>query len=242
MPVLRLCAFLISITVAVPCAAQERDASALLSHARRLLGAGERNANGFRAIRYTLRANEPVSAVRVEAVETELQRAARAIKPLGDFATTGFGTSDLLLAQSVAEPTNRAAKRWTDFSTTPLAGNIATATSSVALVWETYFPTDTSRTARLHVTIGVARDGNDGLVRHAVRLLSGMRNALYGNQRSDGQTISYTREFPVTSIAVEHVQLDIGSREPGRYLVSITVTNLNSGESVSTSQLLEIAK
>lgn len=97
----------------------------------------------------------PASAAyqRVEALETDALKVARAIRDVAGFTTAGFGSSDLLIGA-----------RWRDFTVAPITGNAIRVDQPIDLLWEVYEPSLVNGSARYRVSIAVRREERAGLV------------------------------------------------------------------------------
>lgn len=181
---------------------------------------------------YFLRAPASASAVRLEALEPDLLQAARSITDVGGFATFGFGISDLLVTARATPRVDEPA-RWTDFRFTPLVGTTAQRGAPIDLLWETYDAGAAGGRSRLRVAIAVQRETGTGLLAVAGKIVGGVRDAVTRSSTVDRTTITYDREYQPASVLVDHLRVDLGRLVPGRYRVSLTVTDLVRGSSVS---------
>ena len=55
-------------------------------------------------------------------------------------------------------------------------------------------------------------------------------------------SIAYTREFASTPITVDHLKVDLGALDAGRYQVKLTVTDLVTNATVEQSQRFVITR
>lgn len=191
---------------------------------------------------FRVRTTANVRAARVEAADPDVRSVARSITDLSGFETKGFGTSDLLIAANAVGPSDRDSARWSDFRITPLVGSIVARGAPLELLWENYEPSSTDGKMRLRYSVSVQRETDKGLVAVASRLLGTVRGAVTRAQRNDQLIVSYDRELPAQSVLVDGLRVDVGRLEPGRYRVSLTVTDLPSNRTVSRVQRFTIAK
>ncbi|MEO7520784.1 MAG: hypothetical protein ABIW79_03100 [Gemmatimonas sp.] len=85
------------------------------------------------------------------------------------------------------------------------------------------------------------RETDKGLIAVASRVLGGIRGAVSGTQRNDQLIVTYDREYPPASVLVDGLRLELGRLEPGRYRVSLVVTDLVSNATRTRVQRLTIA-
>jgi GWxTD domain-containing protein len=187
-----------------------------------------------------MRTTARASAARVEALEPDLMQAARAITDLSGFTTAGFGISDLLIASNVTAPGSTASARWTDYKIASLTGGLVKRSEPLALLWENYEPAANGGSGKLQVSIQVQRETDRGLVAMAGRVIGGLREAVGANRGSNKVGISYVREFPASPVVVDHLMVDLGRLEPGRYRVSLTVTDAIRNVTASRMQRFTI--
>jgi GWxTD domain-containing protein len=189
-----------------------------------------------------LRTATNAASIRLEALEPDLLQAARTIVTLPRFTTRGFGTSELLVARSVTPPSDKAVPRWSDYAVAPFVGNVVPRGEPISLIWENYEPAAANGTSRLRIAVSVQRETNTGLVAVAGRVLGGVREALTGNRPGNEVGISYLREFTTTPVTVDHLKVDLGTLEPGRYQVKLIVVDLVTNSSVEQSQRFVIVR
>lgn len=174
------------------------------------------------------------SYVRVEALDEDVSRAARAIRDVTGFSTAGFGISDLLIGNGIVAPPNADAARWSDYKISPIAGNVLREKRPVDLLWEMYSPTAQNGTVRYRVSITMQREEPTGLVGVAVKAVGGIRNAILRSGSTNRIAVEYERSIAATNIRTESLRLDLGNARAGRYLMTLEITDLNSGGSAIT--------
>ena len=200
----------------------------------------ERDTSAMVPRNYFMRATAGAAAVRVEALEPDLMQAARSITDLSGFTTRGFGISDLLIAGSIDAPPTKPDVRWTDFQMAPLTGSLVKRGSPLALLWESYDAGVQNGSGKLRVTVSVQRETDKGLVALSGRVIGGIREAISGNRNTSRVGISYQREFSATPVLVDHLSIDLGTLDPGRYRVTLTVTDLVRNMTVNRAQRFRI--
>lgn len=201
----------------------------------------ERDTTRMQSRDYYLRTTAQISAVRVEALEPDLMQAARSINDLTGFTTNGFGISDLLIAGSIGAPDNAVNARWTDYRIAMLAGGAVKRGAPLGLLWESYEPGEVDGSGRLAVSVTVERETARGLVALSGRVVGGLRDAIRGSG-AGRLGISYQRQFAAAPVVVDHLILDVGRLDPGRYRVSLTVTDLIRNQKVTRFQRFTIVR
>jgi GWxTD domain-containing protein len=193
-----------------------------------------------RSWRYRL-ATAPEIGYRVEALQSESGNAARAVGALELPPGVGFGLSDVLLADSVRSP-GGVPRRWRDLAAEPNAGRIRRG-RALALVWETYaLAADSLRSNAYRVDIGLERTDGSRIGRAVARVLSGTLGRGEGRGRDDRVTVSFDRKVPARAVTLDYLTLDLGDLAPGRYRLTITVTDLVASATTSSERELTIVR
>lgn len=177
---------------------------------------------------------------RVEAIEPDSLRAARALGELVSLPGIGFRVSDLVLAERV-RPKSDGAVRWSDFEIEPSVGNFAHG-DTVSLLWETYWLTSDSGANRYRVSITLElREESRGIRGLAAKIVGGFKDVVglsaQGSRRVD---LSYTREVPERLVQVDYVSLDLGLVPSGAYRLAVAITDIPSGRTATTERDLQI--
>jgi len=177
------------------------------------------------------RATVPSTAwyVRVEALETDAMRVARAIRDVSGFPTAGFGVSDLLIGNGITAPTDESSARWSDYRFAPVNGNALRTGRPVDLLWEVYAPTAREGNVNYRVSVSVQRVERTGLVGVVTRLGGRVRDAVVRSSGADKIAVEYDRTAASRVQRTETVRLDLGGAKAGRYLITLEVTDLVSG-------------
>jgi len=183
----------------------------------------------------------PEVGYRVEALQPESGNAARAVGALELPAASGFGLSDVLLTDSVASSGGVPA-RWSDLTVTPNAGRIVRG-RDLGLVWETYaLAADSTRSSAYRVDIGLVRTDGTRIGRAVARVLGGTLGRGEGRGRDDRVTVSFDRRVPARPVTLDYLTLDLGDLAPGRYRLTITVTDLVTNASTESERELAIVR
>ncbi len=178
---------------------------------------------------WTRRVGPGINVVRVEALQPDSKRGARAMTRLDPTTNVGFGMSDVLLGSKpelrsgVALPS-----RWRDIAITPNAGSVARH-SSVGLLWEMYDLVPRDGITQYRVAITVEREDRMGATGFAVRVLDNLGRAVGRAQQSrDRFTISFDRQAGALPVLVEYLSLDMTQAPAGGYRLQVEVTDLSN--------------
>ena len=197
---------------------------------------GERDTSALTAKSW--RATVPSTAwyVRVEALETDAYRVARAIRDVNGFATSGFGVSDLLIGAGITAPADVDGARWSDYRIAPVNGNALRVGRPVDLLWEVYAPTPRDGAVHYRVSVSVQRVERTGLVGIATRLGGRVRDAVVRSSATNRIAVEYDRTSAITAQRAESIRLDLGGAKAGRYLMTLAVTDLVSGATATATR------
>lgn len=199
-----------------------------------VLRTGERDTAAMTAKSWRVTVPTTVSYVRVEALETDGQRVARAIRDVSAFPNAGFGVSDLVIGTGITAPADEERARWNDYRLAPINGNALRVGRPVDLLWEVYAPTARDGIVQYRVSITVQREERTGLVGVATRLGGRVRDAVVRSNSRSTIGIEYDRLTAARAQRAETVRLDLGGAKAGRYLMTLTVTDLVSGVTAIT--------
>ena len=167
-----------------------------------------------------------INVVRVEALQADSRRAARAVTRLNPEATSGFGISDILLGSKPALRGSNAPGRWTDVEITPNVGDFAPG-ASVGLVWEMYDLAAKDGNSQYRLAISVERTERGGALGFAVRVADGLGRAVGRTQQGrDKFTITFDKTAAAAATLVEYLSLDMASSPAGSYRLRVEVTDL----------------
>lgn len=164
---------------------------------------------------------------RVEALQPDLVRGARATSRLEIVPGAGFGMSDLLVARLVEPRPNSSGMRWSDFRVQPMTGRMQQG-ERLSLLWETYELGAERGTNRYRVSITIEQRDRPGvLARLGAAIVDGVRAAVGRSSRGDGRvTLTYDRDLPASPVAVDYLTVDASGLSPGLYAVTVDVEDL----------------
>lgn len=198
------------------------------------------NAPRLRTWRERLPVGEHV--FRVEALQPDGMRGARALGALTVTAETGFGTSDLLVAERVAARESAVPARWRDLLFAPNAGRFRRG-EPIGLVWETYGLTPSPEGGvKYRVAVTLARRFESKAGAFVANVVSGVAGAagLSAKERDGRAGIRYERTAAASPVTLDWLSLDIGKAPPGRYRVTIEVTDLVANRVTTTSRVVQV--
>jgi GWxTD domain-containing protein len=185
---------------------------------------------------------------RVEALQEESMRAARAVGPVTVEATRGFGMSDVLLAERVAPRDSARVDRWSDLLIVP--SDLAFRSGQpFDIVWETYDLGAAAGQSRYRVDISlrvlqyvraVNSDTSDvaGAIATATSsfLLRTIDRANVLVKRLTGAedvALSFTRERRAGPVALDYLTMELGEARGGRYRLTVRTTDLQTNRTTS---------
>lgn len=182
------------------------------------------------------RTTVPTSAsyVRVEALNPDAARVARAIRDVTGFPVSGFGVSDLVIGTGITAPANLETARWSDYRIAPITGDVLRADKPLDLLWEVYAPSERDGNARYRVSITVQRAEPSGLVGVASRISGRLRNAIVRTSPTNRVAVEYERSIAPTAVRTESLRLDLSNARAGRYLMTLEISDLHSGATAIT--------
>lgn len=182
------------------------------------------------------RATVPSTAwyLRVEALETDALRVARAIRDVSGFPTSGFGVSDLLIGDGITAPSAEDGARWSDYRFAAVSGNALRVGRPVDLLWEVYAPAIREGNVHYRVSVSVQRVEATGLRGVVARLGGRVRDATVRSSGTNRIAVEYDRTAVASAQRAETVRLDLGGAKAGKYLMTLTVTDLVSGATAIT--------
>lgn len=190
---------------------------------------------------WTRRVGPGLNVLRVEALQADSRRGARAMTRVDPDATSGFGMSDVLLGTrpAVREGVSAPA-RWTDVAMTPTVGTFAAGTP-IGIVWEMYELMQKDGASRYRVAITVERSDRGGVGGLAARVLDGVGGALTREARGrDRLTVSFDRTAKGAERLVDFMSLDLATSPPGAYRMRIEITDLESRRRVARETAFQI--
>jgi GWxTD domain-containing protein len=164
---------------------------------------------------------------RVEALQPDALRGARATSRLEIVASQGFGMSDVLAARMIEPKAGSSGARWSEFRMQPMTGVLRHG-EPLALLWETYGLASEGSTSRYRVSITIEqRDRPGALARLGAAIVGGVRAAVGRSSRGEGRvTLSYEREVAAGPIALDYLTVDASGLGRGTYTVTVGVEDL----------------
>jgi GWxTD domain-containing protein len=183
---------------------------------------------------WTRRVGPGINVIRVEALQLDTRRAARAMSRLDPVPTTGFGMSEVLIGNKPElRGASTAARRWTDVAMDPSAG-LFTAGSPIGLLWEMYDFSARDGSAKYRIAITVDRVDRTGVAGFAARLVDGVGRTLGRQQTTRSNlTISFERTATAARTLVEFLSLDLADATSGAYRLRVEVTDMVTGQKTS---------
>lgn len=196
--------------------------------------------NRMQAWRTRLRAG--TFLYRVEALQPDAGRGARSASRIELLPGGGFGASDILIADSLS-PRNGAAERWSDFEIAPNVGRVHRG-KSFAMLWESYdLHAIPNGNISYNVTITLRREKGGGLGALAAKIIGGVKSAIgITGSGSDRISLTFPRQAPARSVAVDYVTLDLGDATPGNYVIAVEITDLANQRKVTRERPLTIVE
>ncbi|HUO51823.1 MAG TPA: GWxTD domain-containing protein [Gemmatimonadaceae bacterium] len=162
---------------------------------------------------------------RVEALQPDARRGARAASRIEVVGETGFGLSDLLVADRLT-PRSDTPARWTDFLISPDLAVVRRG-HPFALLWEMYGFAPLKGLDRYRVTVTVQRLHAGGVGEFFTRIVGGIGGAVgLSGSGSDRVSLTFPREVAAGPVSVDYVTLDVGNAPAGPYLITVDVTDL----------------
>jgi GWxTD domain-containing protein len=162
---------------------------------------------------------------RVEALQPDARRGARAASRIEVVGESGFGLSDLLVANTVT-PRSASAARWSDFLISPDLGVVRRG-RPFALLWETYGLGAERGLNRYRVTVTVQRVHGGGVGEFFTRIVGGISGAVgLSGSGSDKVSLTFPREVTARPVDVDYVTLDVGQAPAGSYKIIVEVADL----------------
>ncbi len=179
---------------------------------------------------------------RVEALQPDAGRGARAASRIELIPAGGFGLSDVLVADSVS-PRGGADGRWSDFRIAPSVGRVKRG-QAFAMLWETYdLKPLPNGSVSYKVTITLRREKGGGLGAFVAKIIGGVGSAIgITGSGADRISLSYPRQAPARPVIVDYVTLAVGGAPPGSYILSVAVTDLTSHRQTLRERALTIVE
>ena len=178
---------------------------------------------------------------RVEALQPDGMRAARAMGAVVRDTASGFGTSDLLVAARVLPRENTTGARWSDFNVTPSVGRFRQG-AQIALLWETYALAQRDGAARYRVSVTLEKVRREGALGMAARVISGAGEIAGRTASGRGKlSIAYDRTVAPQPVSVDYLTLEMGEAPAGRYRLTLEVTDQVANRTARRVRTIDIA-
>jgi GWxTD domain-containing protein len=166
-----------------------------------------------------------INLVRVEALQSDSRRAARAMTQLMPEATRGYGMSDILLGSRPEPRGDGAPARWRDVAITPSEGTFASG-APIGMVWELYDLAARDGQHKYQVNVLVERVDRSSAAKFALRVVDGVGRAV-GREASgsDKITVSFERTAAASPTLVEYFSLNMPDAPSGRYRLRMEIVD-----------------
>ena len=176
---------------------------------------------------------------RIEALQVEGGAAARALGSVRLTTGRGFGMSDVLVAERVA-PRADSAARWTDLLIEPSAG-VLQPREDIGVAWETYGLAERRGQAHYRVELALTVTEVTRGTGLFTRIKGGIADAIgLSALGQDRVSLTYERTAPARPVALDYLTLDMGGAPAGRYLLTVSITDLITNRQVSSDRELVI--
>ncbi|HUF29850.1 MAG TPA: GWxTD domain-containing protein [Gemmatimonadaceae bacterium] len=176
---------------------------------------------------------------RVEALQAEGGRAARALGSVRLTNDRGFGISDVLVADRVA-PRADSAARWTDLIIDPNAGVLRRG-DDIGVAWESYALTERRGQVRYRVELALTVLELTRGTQLTARVIGGIADLIgISGKGEDRVSLSYERTRAAMPAVLDYLTLDLADAPAGRYRLTIAVTDLETNERAMSARELRI--
>ena len=151
------------------------------------------------AATWTQRVGAGANFVRVEAFQPDTKRVAHGSFSVDPTRTDGFGMSDVLLGEKLAE-SNAGASRWSDVKIEPKFGTFRVG-EPIGLLWENYKLADDKGSVRYKVNIDVRAAEGTGIKGLVARVRTAVGTTLgQGREKSGTIVVSFPRTAPTRDV------------------------------------------
>lgn len=176
---------------------------------------------------------------RVEALQTEGGRGARALGVVRLATESGFGVSDVLVAERVT-PRADSAARWTDLIVEPSAGVLRPG-QELGVAWETYGLAERRGQSRYRVELALSVLSVTRGTSLRARIRGGLADLIgLSAVGTDQVSLVYERVRDPSPVLLDYLTLDLGGAPAGRYRLTVQVTDLITNQRVHTDRELVI--
>ena len=176
---------------------------------------------------------------RVEALQAEGGRGARALGMTNLTSERGFGMSDVLVADRVT-PRADSAMRWSDLLIEPSAGVLRPG-QEIGVAWESYALAEQRGQSRYRVELALTVTRVTRATDLVTRITGGIADAIgLSAAGTDRVSLSFERTRPASAVALDYLTLDLGNAPAGRYRLTVQITDLIANRQVFSSRELVI--
>ncbi len=185
--------------------------------------------------RWVRRLGPGVNVIRVEALQADSRRAARAMTRINPENTVGFGMSDILLGNKPTARDGVAPKRWSDIAVVPSQGTYERG-AAVGMVWEMYDLVAREGSSKYRLAVEVQRADRSTLGSFAARVVDRLGQTVGREQTSRNKiVIGFERTAAAAATIVEFFSLDLSEQSSGQYRLRVEITDLGNGKKTSRS-------
>jgi GWxTD domain-containing protein len=180
--------------------------------------------------------------VRLQAEQADVERSANALLDADVDSTSGFGMSDLLLGTGARGSGTNAPARWRDVSIAPTVG-VITWSTPLSFVWETYELRPDSAGVRFRTDVELQRTFSGDIKGMVARVGALVRDYVLQDRTGTGRvSVSYDQTRATTAIATDYLSLNLSGQSTGTYRLTVTVTDLVTGQRVSRQAAFTLTK
>jgi GWxTD domain-containing protein len=164
-----------------------------------------------------------LNLLRVEALQADSRRAARAMSRIESDLGSGFGLSDILLGSAPAPRGGNAPRSWRDIETTPSSGTFSDA--KIGLTWEIYELTNRNGQSKYRIEVAVERV-TKGLGGFTARIVDNLGRTLGREQRGMNRlAFAFDRTAPAANTLVEYLTVNLADATAGEYRLRVSVVD-----------------
>lgn len=154
-----------------------------------------------------------------------------------EFATTGFGVSDLLIARSVAESGAATARRWSDLGAVPSIGRIDR-NAPISFVWENYEFGDRGGQAEYDVTLTIKSRKSSAPM--AGEVLGALARLVRIDRGPSQVSFNFSRTVPYARAFADWVTVRVPDAPEGEYDATVVIRDRVTGKEVARSSRVTI--
>jgi GWxTD domain-containing protein len=189
---------------------------------------------------------------RLEALQPDAMRGARAMGSIDMATRRGYGLSDLVVAERVVPRDSATSNRWSDMLIVPSANTLRRG-ESFGLLWETYDLAQRSGNSRYAVDISMTvleldrtPEGGEQPSRGeamVTNIIGGIADAIGLSAKGDERvSLKYTRQHDARAVALNYLTIELGDAPRGRYRLRVEVTDLVSNQRATAERMLTVVR